>query len=97
MGLQGCLWGPQFPQRQLGSLGGGRKPRLDSLPAPPGPLTQAAVPCEEPPEDFALLAPVSASSAVAPGCHARASVVHVVGGDGGACRDPESRIIGPPG
>lgn len=55
-----------------------------------GPLTQAAVPGKEYPEGFALLMPVSAGSAVAPGCHARARVVHVVGCDRGAWGTPKA-------
>ena len=69
--------------------------RGKSAPPRSGPLTQAAVPGEEPPEGFALFTPVSAGSAVAPGRHARTRVVHVVGGDGGACGDPEDGVIGP--
>lgn len=45
---------------------------------------QTAVPRKEPPESFALLLPVSADAAVAPGRHTRARVVQVVGGDRGA-------------
>lgn len=87
VGLRGLRYGPQFPHRQPGSLGWGSKGRLGPRPSappppPPGLLTQAAVPRKEPPEDFALLTPISAGSAVAPGLHARACVVHVVGRDG---------------
>lgn len=67
------------------------------FPPPARPLTQAAVPGKELPEGFALLPSISAGSAVAPGRHARAPVVHIVGGDCGACGDPESAVIGPPG
>lgn len=53
-------------------------------------VIQAAVPGEELPEGVTLLPPISAGSAVAPGRHARARVVHVVRGDCGACGNPES-------
>jgi hypothetical protein len=65
-------------------------------PGPPGPLTQAGVPCKELAEGFAFFAPVSTGRTAAPGRNARAHVVQVVGGDHGACGGPPGRVTGAP-
>lgn len=70
--------------RQLGL--GHRHPWLPGLSSS---LTQAGVPYKELSEGFTLFAPVSAGLTAAPGRDARAHVVQVVGGDHGACGDPQ--------
>lgn len=81
---------------QPGGLGGDYKsrPPFPRPASPPRPLTQAEVPRKQPAEGFALLTPVSAGSAATPGRHARARVVHVVRGEGGAC-GTEGGVVGP--